>query len=67
MMRPDYHPDINRIVGDFTSNTILEVACEKAESFVENARTLQTQLWEDMEHRAFSGIEVLREWNRRKK
>lgn len=67
MMRPDYHPDINHIVGDFTSNTILEVACEKAESFVENARTLQTQLWEDMEHRAFSGIEVLREWNRRKK
>ncbi len=64
--RPDLHPQISSIIGDFTVVDILEVAPEKRGSFLERARTLQKRLWQDLEHISFSGIEVLREANRRR-
>jgi pyochelin synthetase len=64
--RPELHPQINQIVGDFTAVNILEVAPLAKSSFSERAQALQKQLWLDMEHSTFSGIEVLREMNRRR-
>jgi len=62
--RPTVHPDIYRIVGDFTSINILEVTDALATRFGERAFQLQQRLWEDMEHASFSGIDVLREMAR---
>ncbi|GAB6040072.1 non-ribosomal peptide synthetase [Endothiovibrio diazotrophicus] len=59
------HPEVERIVGDFTSLNLLEVDAAVSERFAERARALQKRLWSDLEHRAFSGVEVMRELNRR--
>ncbi|MBW4676163.1 MAG: amino acid adenylation domain-containing protein [Desmonostoc geniculatum HA4340-LM1] len=55
------HPQVNNIVGDFTSLTLLAVDYSTSESFLSRARSLQKQLWQDLEHRHISGVEVLRE------
>ena len=55
------HPEVNQIVGDFTSSLLLAVDNSGDDSFVTRARRLQAQLWEDLEHRAVSGVQVLRE------
>ncbi|MGR3779426.1 amino acid adenylation domain-containing protein [Bacillus paramycoides] len=59
------HSQINEIVGDFTSVNLLEVDWSQTKSFVESARDVQKQLFEDLDHRLFSGVEVLREVARR--
>jgi len=58
------HPQINRIVGDFTSVLLLAVEGE-GETFAWRARQLQQRLWEDLDHRLFGGVQVLREVARR--
>ena len=59
--RPPLHPQINDIVGQFTGVNLLEVDCSRTSSFTELARQLQDQLWDNLEHRYFNGVEVLRE------
>ena len=59
------HADINRIVGDFTSTTLLEIDSSQP-SFEDRARSIQQQLWDDLDHRFISGVEVLRELGRRR-
>ena len=58
--RLPFHPDVNRVVGDFTTTTLLEVDLAAA-SFERRAKQLQERLWEDLDHRQFSGVQVLRE------
>lgn len=60
------HPQVNDILGDFTSVTLLAVDNSEAESFGKRAVRLQKQLWQDLEHRYFSGVRVTRELSRRK-
>jgi amino acid adenylation domain-containing protein len=55
------HPQVNHLVGDFTSVTLLAVDSSVPEAFDVRARRLQAQLWSDMDHRHFSGVRVLRE------
>jgi amino acid adenylation domain-containing protein len=58
------HPQVHQLSGDFT-NTLL-VAVEKVDgSFAERARDIQEQLWRDLAHRHFNGVDVLREISRR--
>ncbi|TWH46109.1 condensation domain-containing protein [Sporomusa sp. KB1] len=64
--RPELHPQIDRIVGDFTTVNVLEVSPKPGSSFFEQAQALQQRLWQDLEHGSFSGIEVLRELRRRR-
>jgi amino acid adenylation domain-containing protein len=59
------HPQVNRLVGDFTSLTLLEVDAAAAATFEQRARQLQRQLWDDLDHRYVSGVRVLRELGRR--
>ncbi|MFE2439841.1 amino acid adenylation domain-containing protein [Streptomyces sp. NPDC059409] len=59
------HPDIDRLLGDFT-NTLL-VAVEKTDgTFAERALDIQEQIWTDLQHRHFNGVRVLRELQRRR-
>lgn len=55
------HPDVQNIVGDFTSLTLLAVDYRDPDSFWTRAKQLQTQLWQDLEHSYVSGVRVLRE------
>jgi SagB-type dehydrogenase family enzyme len=58
--RAAIHPDVERVVGDFTTVTLLGVDW-RGQSFVERARALQRQLWRDLDHRRVSGVRVLGE------
>ncbi|UGY93640.1 non-ribosomal peptide synthetase [Streptomyces gobiensis] len=62
--RHPLHPDIDRIIGDFTSVTLLEVDLRAGGGFSALAERIQRQLWQDMDHRFFSGVEVIREITR---
>ncbi|MEM7401115.1 MAG: amino acid adenylation domain-containing protein [Pseudomonadota bacterium] len=55
------HPQVNQIIGDFTSSLLLSFKGSDEISFTERARRVQTQLWESLEHRAVSGVHVQRQ------
>ncbi|HKI03851.1 MAG TPA: beta-ketoacyl synthase N-terminal-like domain-containing protein, partial [Thermoanaerobaculia bacterium] len=55
------HRQVNDVVGDFTSLTLLAIDTSIPGSFEERARRAQAQLWEDLDHRYVSGVRVLRE------
>ena len=59
------HEQVHQIVGDFTTVNLLEVNRTEG-SFRNQAERLQQQLWEDLEHRYWSGLQVMRELNRTK-
>jgi len=59
--RVPIHKQVNEIVGDFTSLTLLGVNNSNGLTFKERAKNLQRQLWQDMDHPYFSGVQVLRE------
>ena len=64
--RPRLHPDMNALIGDFTSNLLLAVD-RSGPSFAERARALHRRLLEDQEHNDVSGVEVLRLINQRRR
>ncbi|PCC69162.1 epothilone synthetase B [Nannocystis exedens] len=55
------HPQVDAILGDFTSMILLGVEGSAHAEFEARARAIQQQLWHDLEHHEVSGIEVLRE------
>lgn len=61
LSRQNSHPEVNALVGDFTAVTLLEVDRRNACSFAEASRVIQQQLWTDLDHRSFNGVEVMRE------
>lgn len=63
--RPAVHPQINELVGDFTSVTLLEVRANAADTFARKAEAVARQLLGDLDHAAYSGVKVLRERARR--
>ncbi|MEU6272942.1 amino acid adenylation domain-containing protein [Streptomyces populi] len=66
LSRLPLHPDVGDIVGDFTSVELLAVDGGCADTFAARARRAGEQLFEDLDHRLFSGVEVLRELTRRR-
>ncbi|MEQ9335533.1 amino acid adenylation domain-containing protein [Thalassobaculum sp.] len=62
--RPQHHPDIGALLGDFTSTFLLEVDA-RAPRFQDRAARLARRLSEDLEHSSVGGVHVLREMNRR--
>lgn len=58
------HPQVNRIVGDFTSLVVLAID-HSARTFEIRARRIQEQLWRDLDQSLYSGVRVLRELARR--
>ncbi|MCE7079575.1 non-ribosomal peptide synthetase [Streptomyces sp. ST2-7A] len=66
LSRLPLHPDVGDIVGDFTSVELLAVDGGCADTFAGRARRAGEQLFEDLDHRLFSGVEVLRELTRRR-
>src|ERR1700730_2157465 len=58
------HKQVNNIIGDFTSVTLLEVDNSGSKAFEDCAKRLQEQLWQDLDYRYFSGVRVIRELTR---
>ncbi|MEO0868799.1 MAG: condensation domain-containing protein, partial [Cyanobacteria bacterium J06642_11] len=63
--RQPVHPEVSYLVGDFTASLLLAIdngAIEQEnDSFTARAQRLQTQLWNDLDHRLVSGVQVLRD------
>jgi len=64
--RPPLHPQIWRVVGDFTSVELLAVRAAGQRPFGERARAMQETLWEDLDHGRCPGTDVMRELSRRR-
>ena len=62
--RLPFHAQSNEILGDFTSVNLLEVDNSKPDTFAQRAQRQRTQLWEDLDRRYFTGIQVLQELTR---
>ena len=62
--RHPMHPQVNDIVGEFTSLTLLSVDQSAGATFAERARRVQSDLWNDLEHHDISGVQVLRDLTR---
>ena len=65
--RIPFHQDVENIIGDFTSLSLIEIDYRSKKSFSERLKEIQNRLWEDLEHRHFGGVEVMREMSRRRK
>lgn len=61
--REDIHRQVNDIIGDFTKLLLLEVNRSDS-SFKVNANRIQEQMYSDIEHSSFSGLEVVQELRR---
>lgn len=63
--RMPLHPEVHQIVGDFTSVSLLEVDYRKPKVFSEMAKDMNIQLFDDLDHPLFTGVEVLREMTKK--
>lgn len=59
--RYPFHKDVLKLVGDFTSIILLDVALEEKTGFWKNAELVQKSLVTALEHRYFDGVEFIRE------
>ncbi len=57
--RPMTGPASDNVIGDFTSLTLVETNGASAPDFFAFAQQVQAQLWQDLDHSAVSGVEVL--------
>lgn len=64
MNRKKVHPEIGRIVGDFTDVFLIACGYERNTTFKERTAAVQANLIEALEHNNFSGVEVIREIRR---
>lgn len=58
--------ETDNLVGNFSSISLLEVNWGAAVNFEARAKELQNQLFNDLDHKHFSGIDVLQEMNRQR-
>nr|WP_284500020.1 non-ribosomal peptide synthetase/type I polyketide synthase [Microbulbifer sp. GX H0434] len=58
--RQDWHPDVNHVLGNFSSFTLVEFDYSRTQSFVERVRDVQRQLMEGLQHHHISGVQILR-------
>lgn len=62
--RIPFHTQVKELVGDFTSLTLLSIDMSKGCTFLERAKNIQEELWNDLGHSYVSGIYVERELER---
>lgn len=59
--RKPLHPDINRVIGDFTSLILAEYHANADESWLSHAQRMQAQIWRDLDHQDVSAVSVMRQ------
>jgi amino acid adenylation domain-containing protein len=63
--RPPVHPRILESIGQYSDPLLVAVDLDRSLTFAERARVVQDRLRTDLDHRHFSGVEVMRELGRR--
>ena len=66
LKRQPLHEQVDRLVGDFTSVSLLEIDQRQLGRWVERATAISQQLYDDLDHRLCSGVEVMRDLSRTK-
>ncbi|GAA2400644.1 hypothetical protein GCM10010191_04790 [Actinomadura vinacea] len=59
--RPPLHPDVDAVVGDFTSLLVHEVDRREPATFAEHVRDAHRRLFADLDHRAYSALDLFAE------
>ncbi|WP_413205729.1 amino acid adenylation domain-containing protein [Rhodospirillum sp. A1_3_36] len=62
--RPSLHPQLASVLGDFTSLSLLAVDGREGTSFADRARRVGEQMFDDLDHSAFSAVDVMRALSR---
>lgn len=62
--REPYHPDVDKLVGDFTSSLLLDIDLTGADTAAARARVVQETLHATAAHSSVSGLDVLRDMSR---
>ncbi|MGW7056656.1 amino acid adenylation domain-containing protein [Streptomyces sp. NPDC054887] len=62
--RRPLHPDVDSLVGDFTSSVLLDVDLSETRTFAERVRDAQERMHRAAAHSSYSGVEVLRDLSR---
>ncbi|TXC99818.1 non-ribosomal peptide synthetase [Streptomyces sp. ISID311] len=63
--RREAHPHITRVLGDFTSLVLVGHEHHPDEAWLTGARRTQRELWQALDHRSLSAVQVLRRLARR--
>lgn len=59
--RRPIHPQAFKTIGPFSDPMLTEIHLDHQNAFLQRAQRLQAQLHQDIDHRYFSGIDVMRE------
>ncbi len=62
--REPFHPDVDKLVGDFTTSLMLDVDLTDAPTAAARARVLQESLHASAAHFSYSGLSILRDLTR---
>ncbi|CAN5863275.1 phenyloxazoline synthase MbtB [soil metagenome] len=62
--REPYHPEVEKLVGDFTSSLMLDIDLTGTNSAAERAQVVQDSLHTTARHSTYSGLSVLRDLTR---
>ncbi|MPZ35488.1 MAG: AMP-binding protein, partial [Rhodospirillales bacterium] len=67
--RAPVHPEIDRVMGDFTATLLLDLgACAAPDApFHTRATRIQDQFWADYEHADFTGVRVLQHLSQKRR
>lgn len=62
--REPFHPDVDKLVGDFTSSLMLDVDLSHAHNALSRSQAVQETLHASASHLSYSGLSVLRDLTR---
>lgn len=65
--RPPLHPEIEQLVGDFTSAIPVALDLGTPLPFAGQVRAVQARLWQDVDHRFVSAVTLMREQGERRR
>ncbi|MEJ5103705.1 amino acid adenylation domain-containing protein [Chryseobacterium sp. MYb328] len=55
--------EINKVIGNFSRISVLELDYRKEQSFSAEVAAVSRQIWEDQKYKSYNGIEVIRDLN----
>ena len=64
--RQPIHPQINQLIGDFTSVTLVDFNFSTPLTLQEQMQRTQQRLWQNMAHSEVNGVEAIRELGRQR-
>ena len=62
--RRPLHPDIERVVGEFATFSIVDSRRDDGADFAARGAAMQARLWRDLDHDELTGPEILRLWRK---